>query len=68
VAHTSSRLGRRPPDIIIEAMGVVGPDKDEPGHDADVAYGRSCLYPVPELNILSRDGALHVWPLRGPPG
>ena len=46
---------------IIKEMGC-GPERDEPGHDPDVGYGRSCLYPVPELNIFTRDGALHVWP------
>jgi hypothetical protein len=61
VAHTSSRLDRRPPDII-KAMGC-GPDKDEPGHDPGVSNGRPCLDPVPELNVFMRHGALHVWPV-----
>ena len=36
----------------------------EPGHDPTVGYGLACLYPVPELNIFTRYGALHVWPAR----
>jgi hypothetical protein len=46
---------------IIKAMGC-GPDKDEPRHDPNVGYGRVCLYPIPELDIFTRYGALHVWP------
>jgi hypothetical protein len=30
------------------------------GHDPDVGDGRSCLYPVPELNVFMRHGALQV--------
>lgn len=41
---------------IIKEMGC-GPDKDEPGHDPNVGYGRVCLYPIPELNIFMRHGA-----------
>jgi hypothetical protein len=48
---------------IIKAMGC-GPDKDEPGHDPNVGYGRVCRYPVPELNIFTRYGALHVRPVQ----
>jgi hypothetical protein len=46
---------------VIKEIGC-GPDKDEPGHDPNVGYGRVCSYPVPELNIFMRHGALHVWP------
>jgi hypothetical protein len=46
---------------IIKEIGC-GPDKEEQGHDPNVGYGRVCLYPVPELNIFTRYGALHVWP------
>jgi hypothetical protein len=33
------------------------------GHDLGVGYDRACPFPVPELNVFIRQGALRVWPV-----
>jgi hypothetical protein len=66
VDHTCLQLHRRPSDII-EVMGS-GPDKDEPGRDPAVSYGRACLYPVSELVARPRNGPASAAPARDTAG
>jgi hypothetical protein len=46
---------------IIKDAGC-GPDRDEPGHDPNVGYGRAVKYPIPELLIRQTGRATHFWP------
>jgi hypothetical protein len=46
---------------IIKRMGC-GPDKNEPGHDPNVGYGRCGYFANPELKIFDQGGFTHFWP------
>lgn len=48
---------------VIKKLGC-GPAKDEPGHDADVCYGRCVQTPIPEMRIMQTGPATHFWPPR----
>jgi hypothetical protein len=47
---------------VIKDMGC-GPAKDEPGHDPGVGYGRTVLYPVPEIKITHTGRGTHFHPV-----
>ena len=49
---------------VIKRMGC-GPDKDEPGHDPEVSYGRAVRAPAPKLKIVRTGPAIHFWPIIG---
>lgn len=49
---------------VIKRMGC-GPDKDEPGHDPQVSYGRAVRMPPPKLKIVRTGPATHFWPIIG---
>lgn len=49
---------------VIKQMGC-GPDKDEPGHDPEVSYGRAVRVSVPRLEIVRTGPATHFWPIIG---
>jgi hypothetical protein len=40
----------------------MGPDKDEPGHDPNVCYGRALICSVPKLKIFRAGQSTHFWP------
>jgi hypothetical protein len=57
------RLSQRGQIQVMPGWLVAIPDMaGRPSRALDVGDGRSCLYPVPELNVFMRHGALHVWP------
>ncbi|MEZ0019816.1 hypothetical protein [Sinorhizobium fredii] len=47
---------------IIRQAGA-GPDKDEPGHDQSIPYGRCAPYKLPSIQVRAIGQSFHVWPM-----